>query len=72
MRSLIYDSNGNYVIFKMLESYDKIKMEFIIPVVEESVYHQFICSFITWPNKSMVAKSFTKSSNNILLIILPT
>lgn len=38
MRSLIYDSNGNYVIFKMLESYDKSKMEFIIPIVEESVY----------------------------------
>lgn len=37
MRSLIYDLNGNYVIFKMLETYDKLKMEFIIPIVEESV-----------------------------------
>ncbi|CAD8156737.1 unnamed protein product [Paramecium octaurelia] len=36
MRSLIYDLNGNYVIFKMLETYDKLKMEFLIPIVEES------------------------------------
>ncbi|CAD8081273.1 unnamed protein product [Paramecium sonneborni] len=36
MRSLIFDLNGNYVIFKMLEIYDKQKMEFIIPIVEES------------------------------------
>ncbi|CAK89590.1 unnamed protein product (macronuclear) [Paramecium tetraurelia] len=39
MRSLIYDSNGNYVIFKMLESYDKSKMEFLIPIVEESFHY---------------------------------
>ncbi|CAK73170.1 unnamed protein product (macronuclear) [Paramecium tetraurelia] len=36
MRSLIYDLNGNYVIFKMLETFDKLKMEFMIPIVEES------------------------------------
>ncbi|CAD8201088.1 unnamed protein product [Paramecium octaurelia] len=39
MRSLIYDSNGNYVIFKLLESYDKSKMEFLIPIVEESFHY---------------------------------
>ena len=27
--------NGNYVIFKMLEVYEKQKMEFIIPIIEE-------------------------------------
>lgn len=42
MRSLIYDLNGNYVIFKMLETYDKQKMEFLIPLVEESVIYIFI------------------------------
>jgi pumilio RNA-binding family len=42
MRSLIYDLNGNYVIFKMLETYDKQKMEFLIPLVEESVLYIFI------------------------------
>ncbi|CAK86282.1 unnamed protein product (macronuclear) [Paramecium tetraurelia] len=36
MRSLVYDLNGNYVIFKMLETFDKFKMEFMIPIVEES------------------------------------
>jgi len=41
MRSLIYDVNGNYVIFKMLETYDKLKMQFLIPVVEESVFIQY-------------------------------
>lgn len=42
MRSLIYDLNGNYVIFKMLETYEKQKMEFLIPLVEESVIYNLI------------------------------
>lgn len=57
MRSLIYDLNGNYVIFKMLETYDKLKMEFLIPIVEESVFNFFIISsLITWVSKFMDAK----------------
>lgn len=57
MRSLIYDLNGNYVIFKMLETYDKLKMEFLIPIVEESVFNFFIISsLITWASKFMDAK----------------
>lgn len=57
MRSLIYDLNGNYVIFKMLETYDKLKMEFLIPIVEESVFNFFIISsLIIWVNKFMDAK----------------
>lgn len=57
MRSLIYDLNGNYVIFKMLETYDKLKMEFLIPIVEESVFIFFIISsLITWASKFMDAK----------------
>lgn len=57
MRSLIYDLNGNYVIFKMLETYDKLKMEFLIPIVEESVFNFFIISsLITWVSKFMGAK----------------
>lgn len=57
MRSLIYDLNGNYVIFKMLETYDKLKMEFLIPIVEESVFIYFILSsLIIWVNKFMDAK----------------
>lgn len=57
MRSLIYDLNGNYVIFKMLETYDKLKMEFLIPIVEESVFIFFIISsLITWVSKFMDAK----------------
>lgn len=57
MRSLIYDLNGNYVIFKMLETYDKLKMEFLIPIVEESVFIIFIISsLIIWVSKFMDAK----------------
>ncbi|CAD8067385.1 unnamed protein product [Paramecium primaurelia] len=36
MKSLIYNQNGNYVILKMLETFDKQKMKFMIPLIEES------------------------------------
>jgi len=68
MRSLIYDLNGNYVIFKMLETFDKLKMKFMIPLIEESVFHinYYFHSSITWDNKFMDAKLFIKLFSNIL------
>lgn len=51
----------------MLETYDKLKMEFMIPIVEESVFLIiYIFSSITWHNRSMVAKLFIKLFNSIL------
>ena len=65
MRSLIYDLNGNYVIFKMLETYDKLKMEFLIPIVEESVYIIIIKnSLAIWANKYTAVKLYIKLYNN--------
>ena len=40
MKSLIFDTNGNYVIFKMLEVYSSEKMNPLISRVEESVSYK--------------------------------